>query len=184
MPFRVIKEDEAQFLSEQTDLPDRIVGLVIPSLVDRRLDLIIQECWRDTAKDDLLSELFRDGGALGSFLTRAQVGFAIGLYDEHIFADIKLIIKIRNAFAHQISARDFETQPICDYTRDLSLPDRYPKEGPPAPVTGTREQRIGQLMRMSALIDLVPLRHRFLRTTEIVLTWLSIKSGDFDLPPS
>ena len=181
MPFKLVKEDELEFFSEQADLPDRIVGLVFPILVDRRLELLIRDCWNDTANGELLDELFRDSGALGSFQTRVQVGFAVGLYDEGIFDDLRLIVKIRNAFAHQPRARSFDAQPICDLTRSLQLPDRYPKED--QPITGTREQRIERLMQTSGLIDLAPLRHRFLRTTEIALTWLSIKSGDFDLPP-
>ncbi|MCZ6496569.1 MAG: MltR family transcriptional regulator [Alphaproteobacteria bacterium] len=183
MPFAVIEEDEKVFFNEQSLLPDRVIGIVIPSLVDRRLALIIQGCWHDTAKGDLLSELFRDGGALGSLQTRVQVGFAIGLYGEDIFADLKRIVKIRNAYAHQPGARDFKTQPICDFTRDFVLPERHPKETSATPETDTREQRIERLMRASGLIDLKPLRHRYLRTTEIILTWLSIKSGHFDLPP-
>ena len=183
MPFTSLEEDEVQFFSEQPTLDDRIIGIVIPSLIDRRLNRAIQACWYDTAKDDLLSELFRDGGALGSFQTRVQVGFAIGLLDEDIFADLKLIVKIRNAFAHRPGARDFDTQPICDWTRNLRLLDRYPKDEPPAYDASSRKQLIEYLMHQSGLIDLVPLRHRFLRTTEIVLTWLSIKLEHFDLPP-
>lgn len=183
MPFTFLEKDEVEFFNEHHKLHDRIIGLVIPSLIERRLNRIIQDCWRDTSNGDLLGELFRDGGALGSFQTCTQVGFAIGLYDEGIFTDLKLIVKIRNAFAHQVGARDFETQPIRDYTRDLSLPEHYPKESPDAPLMGSREQRIEQLMRMSGLIDLVPLRHHFLRATEIILTCLEIKLGHFVLPP-
>ena len=184
MPFTFLEKDEVEFFNEQHKLDDRIIGLVIPSLIESRLNQIIQDCWHDTSNGDLLGELFRDGGALGSFQTCAQVGFAIGLYDEGIFTDLKLIVKIRNAFAHRVGARNFETQPICDFTRNLSLPTRYPKENSDVALTGTREQMIEQLMRMSGLIDLGPLRHRFLRATEIILTWQEIKFGRFTLPPT
>ena len=182
MPFTISKDDEALFLQEQAGLPARIVGLIFPVLIDRRLEAIIKSRWHDDTPKTMLRELFRDGGPLGNFQTRVHVGYAIGLYDETMHADINRIAKIRNAFAHRPGANSFDDQPICDFTRSLTLPERYPKSEAPSLVATIRDQAhfIELMMASSGLIDLAPLQTRYLRVVELVLTWLSIESGELN----
>ena len=182
MPFVISKDDEAIFLQEQAGLPARIVGLIFPVLIDRRLEDIIKSRWHDDTPKNMLRELFRDSGPLGSFQTRARIGYAIGLYDESMYADINRLVQIRNIFAHEPSANSFDDQPICDFTRSLTLPERYPKADPPTFITSVRDQAhfIELMMASSGLIDLAPLQTRYLRVVELVLTWLSIESGELN----
>ena len=186
MPFAIYGDDEHKFMNEQAKLEPRIVGLIYPILIDRRLEAVIRGRWQDDPKGELLADIFRDGGALGSFQTRVQIGFAIGLYNEVMLADLKQIVKIRNRFAHLPSAHTFDDQPICDLTQNLKLPNHYPKRNGPLIITPltTREEWIASLMHSSGLIDLTPLRHHFLRTAEIILTWLTIESGELMFPKS
>ena len=181
MPFVISKDDEALFLQEQAGLPARIVGLIFPVLIDRRVEAIIKSRWRDDTPKKMLGELFRDGGPLGSFQTRVHIGHAIGLYDENMYADIKRIVKIRNEFAHEPGANSFDDQPICDFTRSLTLPEQYPKSDTTF-VTTIRDKShfIDLAMASSGLIDLAPLQTRYLRAVELVLTWLSIESGELN----
>jgi hypothetical protein len=95
-------------------------------MVDSRLETAIPAQWHDDSKEELLRELFRDGGALGSFGTRIKVGFAIGLYGEDGLHDLKEINRIRNDFAHRIAFADFQNESIASRCKSLKLPDKYP----------------------------------------------------------
>lgn len=170
---------EDRFRRELEALPDRVVGLSAPILVDRRLTLAIQARWTDTADGKLFDELFRDGGALGSPKTRAQVAFAIGLIDEPALKDLLTVLKIRNAFAHLLEADSFSEQRIAALAGNLALPDRYPAVGPglgQPPADASPEDLRERLLRASAIVDAARPRQRFLRAAEILSTllWLAL----------
>ena len=118
--------DDKEFIDELATYPDRIVGLLAPAIVDKRLATVIQARWTDTPDGALLRDLFRDGGPLGSFATRIQIGFAIRIYGEDAYSDLKSLNKIRNAFAHKVAAKDFNDQSIRDRSNKLLLPAKYP----------------------------------------------------------
>lgn len=167
---------EERFLGALASQPDRVVGLSAPILIDRRLVLAIQARWTDTEDGKLFDELFRDGGALGSPKTRAQVAFAIGLIDEPALKDLLTVLKIRNAFAHLLEADSFEEQRIAALAGNLALPDLYPAAGPglgAPPAEGASPEDLRQrLLRASAMVVIAGPRARFLRTTEILTTML------------
>ena len=187
MPFVSSRKDEQEFLITQGRLPDRIAGLVWPILIDRRLRATIEARWKDDSKKDVLRSLFEDRGPLGDAGARVHVGFAIGLYDEEMMRDLKLIVKIRNTFAHEPGVHSLDAAPIHNFVAGLKLVERYPI-GPTAPIlsaTGTtRDQWLQNLMRTSGLIDVVPRRSRFLRAIEIVLTWLAVEANEITYSPS
>lgn len=188
MSFIASRNDEHEFLQTQAGLPDRIAGLIWPILIDRRLRATIEGRWRDDSKEDVLRYLFEDAGPLGDAGVRVRLGFAIALYDEDMFGDLKLIVKIRNAFAHQPGVHYFDDPPIHNYVNDLKLIEKYPK-GPNkslAPLPGMgREDWLQGIMCSSGLIDLQPRRTRFLRSIEIILTWLAIEAQEitYEQPP-
>jgi len=184
MVFILRDEHERVFMGEQANLPDRIIGLLYPILIDTRLEALIKSRWKDDSKGSVLEGLFRDGDALGSFDTRVKIGFAIGLYGEDILNELRWIVKIRNAFAHKHHARDFESQPVCNFVNKLDLLNKYPKEDIPslgiADWPHDRQKWIQSVMRHSGLKDLTPRRTRYLRSIEIILTWLAIESGELE----
>lgn len=167
---------EERFLAELASQPDRVVGLSAPILIDRRLVLAIQARWTDTDDGKLFEELFRDGGALGSPKTRAQVAFAIGLVDEPALKDLLTVLKIRNAFAHLLEADSFAEQRIAALSANLALPDLYPAAGPglgaPTAEGAASEDLRQRLLHASDIVATASPRARFLRTTEILTTML------------
>ena len=194
MKFNITRKDERDFFKMQPGLPDRIVGLILPVLIDRRLRATIEGRWRDDSKGDVLRHLSEAGGPLGDAGVRVRVGFAIGLYDEDMFGDLKIIVKIRNAFAHEPGTHKFDDSPVQQFVNDLKLIEKYPTRPDKqfASLSGmSREDWIQGIMCSSALIDLQPRRTRFLRSIEIVLTWLAIEAQEityqaadvFQVPP-
>ncbi len=182
MPFTAIRDDELSFLRDQANLPDRAVGLIYPILIERRLRSVLESRWQNNSKESLLRDLFREGGALGSLKTRVQIGFVVGFYDEVIYLDLLQVVDIRNSFAHQPCAHEFCDQPICDHVSNLKLPDKFPKFPTSCPEQHDKDWKYN-FLRASRLQDEAPPRHRFLRTVEIILTWLSIEAGELGPPP-
>lgn len=182
MPFVIPRDDEELFIKYQAGLPDRVVGILFPVLIDRRLETAIKSRWRDlTPHRAVFKELFRDGGPLGSFQPRIHVGYAIGLYDEAMHADIKRIAKIRNAFAHDPGVNSFADQPVGDLTGALTLPERYPV-GHAA--SGSDPRRFAEdMMAESGVGDTESRTGRFLRSVELVLTWLALQTGELAAKP-
>lgn len=181
MPFVIPKDDEELFLRYQAGLPDRVVGILFPVLIDRRLETAIKGRWRDlTPHRAVFKELFRDGGPLGSFQPRIHIGYAIGLYDEAMHADIKRIARIRNAFAHEPGVNSFADQPVGDLTGALTLPERYPI-GHPA--DGDPHRFAEGMMAESGIDDTETPIGRFLRSVELVLTWLALQTGELAPKP-
>ena len=169
MVWRSNDPDELGFLQEYSTLPDRTIGLLGVAMVERRLKMAIQAKWTDSPNGKMLGHLFRiDGGPFGVLGVQIEVGYAIGLYDWEVTQDLKTCQKIRNAFAHRISARDFSARQISDLCNNLQLPDRYKP----------RKRRQGQrltlktVLRTSAVSDLGTQRGRFSRTIEIIVTLL------------
>lgn len=130
-------ENEKEFVQEVSTLPDRLVGLLAPILLEDRLQLAIQHRWVDNPikrGTTIFADLFGSSGELGSFGTKIRVGFAVGLYGSESYSDLVHIEKIRNTFAHRFNIRSFDEQPIIDRVRKLTINDRWP-EGTPTPIT-------------------------------------------------
>ncbi len=182
MPWLLDDDDEHGLLDELFDYPDRMVGLLAPVLIDRRLEKTIKARWQDDG--DVLRDLFRDGAPLGSFATRIKIGFAIRLFGKRTYHDLREINHIRNAFAHQVAATDFHFQSIRDRTNKLSLPERFPaseemtldnlSEFTEKPIGDFREVaiRLASYSSITPIVALNSARGRFLRTVEILLCFL------------
>lgn len=76
-----------------------MIGLLAPIAIDYHLVRAIKIHWVDDG--EMLDELFRDGGPIGSFGSRVRVGFAMDLYSAETYRDLLRVNKIRNLFAHK-----------------------------------------------------------------------------------
>lgn len=56
---------------------------------------------------------------LSSFSSKIRMAYCLGVLSEDERADLELIRKIRNKFAHDLAGLSFETQPIVDHCRHL-----------------------------------------------------------------
>jgi DNA-binding MltR family transcriptional regulator len=193
MSWIIGDNEEEEFISQLQSLPDRIVGLLAPAIIEKRLGIVIQSIWADTPKGDLQRDLFRDGGPLGSFATRIQVGFAIRIYGLDAYDDLRDINKIRNFFAHDLKAKDFNVDFIRDRAKRLRLPSKFPSV-PFSAVIETKNDLFEMILSMtkhSVVGQGTDPRSLFLRTTEIlaIMLWAEIyiaSNSDIapaDLPP-
>src|SRR5712672_3321818 len=89
--------------STQTDRGVGIIGAAYVDLV--LLEAITSRLARRDA--GLIKLLFE--GPLQSFSSRIHLGYALGIYGGGVYADLKKIKDIRNAFAHSAEDIDFAT---------------------------------------------------------------------------
>ena len=128
MPWISNDPEESAYLRDFEKLPERTVGLVGVVLVERRLKMSIKRKLRDCPDRKLLKDLFRtEGGPLASFGVQIDIGYAIGLYDWIARTDLNTCARIRNAFAHKLTARDFSSQVIADLCGNLRRPPQRPR---------------------------------------------------------
>jgi hypothetical protein len=77
-----------------------------------------------------------------SFYSKAVAGYAVGLYGPLTYADIDLIRRIRNEFAHRATPLQFGDDPITELCSKLTTPSRIQVSlGTPFPLeTGAKVQ--------------------------------------------
>jgi DNA-binding MltR family transcriptional regulator len=111
-------EEIRQTLVELAQDSDRAAGIVGAVLVDDALTVLLKS--RLQRDEDLIKDIFRASGPLGSFNTKITMGFLMGLYSKDAWKELNTIKEIRNQFAHHI-ARSFAFERIRDLAKNLSL---------------------------------------------------------------
>jgi hypothetical protein len=76
-------------------------------------------------KDEgVFQQLFRAGGALGSFSSKIALGYLLGLYDLSMKKELETIKSIRNIFAHEQRAQDFGFGRCRDLANNLCVSEK------------------------------------------------------------
>lgn len=99
---------------------DRTVAIVGAAYLDSMLDSLLRATFIDVP--DETDRLLRPDAPLGSHGSRCQLAYCLGLITRDQCDDLKTIAKIRNAFAHDFKARDFNASPIRDFCALLQQP--------------------------------------------------------------
>jgi DNA-binding MltR family transcriptional regulator len=88
------------------DAPDRVLAIVSAAYLDSLLEQLLLAVFISEKKavDDLLAT----HGPLGTYGSRYQLAYCLGLINDRERDDLKMIAKIRNAFAHQYDVRSFD----------------------------------------------------------------------------
>jgi DNA-binding MltR family transcriptional regulator len=115
------------FLRDVAGDNDRAAGITAATMVDSGLRTLIESrllALSNTRKDDL----FGESGPLGSFWARIELSFALGLANAEACADLHLIRRIRNRFAHHFEMSTFEHPKISELSNQLAIPNKIPRE--------------------------------------------------------
>lgn len=105
---------------------DRIMAIVGAAHLEGVLEEIIAA--RLPVLDvDLRKKLFSalGGGILATFASRVHMARALGIVDGDAYEELKLIAKIRNAFAHQVGVASFDNPVVVKMTDGLKLYRRH-----------------------------------------------------------
>ena len=111
--------DEKSIIDELSSDSDRAVAIIAGSMIETRLETSIL-C--RTRRDPIIEDrLFQPSGPLGSFTTKIDLAYLFGLITEPAYRDLVILKDIRNAFAHKLSIKNFNTTSIKDKTMNLNL---------------------------------------------------------------
>lgn len=125
-------EDLAAFVSELQRESDRGLALVAAALIDEKLSDTLSSFFCESYKSKrLLSE---GNSPLGTFSSRIELSFALGLIDKNEYEEISIIRKVRNKFAHSKHGMKFENASIVglcnNLTTELPKGEGFPTNSP------------------------------------------------------
>ena len=109
-------EDEGRAVMELKDMSDRAAAIVAGSMLETVLESFLRSVLIDTKKSGkgtiVLDDIFRSSGPLGSFSAKIDLTLMLGACTPEGWRDLDTIPEIRNAFAHQLAAHDFQVQRV------------------------------------------------------------------------
>ena len=160
---------------------DRSVAIIGGTIVEMTLTAALKAYLHPNTK--ITDDLFRTTGALGTFATKIDLGFLVGLYGEDAHRDLITTKEIRNRFAHSLAVSDFNSQQIRAWCMNLKLVERHTAQAgtvetvdPPSDST----HWIGIMNRERILAD--P-RERFLLSAQVFCAGLSMARHTRMPPP-
>jgi hypothetical protein len=125
-------EDLAKFVEELKRETDRGLPLVGAALIDEKLLETMQSFFVEGKSSK--KSLTEGNAPLGTFSSKIETCYALGLIDEFEYQEISLIRKVRNEFAHAKHGLTFQTEKIKGFCSSLKsdLPEGsdYPVNDP------------------------------------------------------
>lgn len=110
-------------LTEETD---RGCALMAAAYIDFELEKLIRAYIVDDKA--IAQELFSNNGPLGTFSSRINLAFSLGLIPDDIKRDLHLLRKIRNYFAHEPKRFGFEKIEIASRCNELKFSVPFAKD--------------------------------------------------------
>lgn len=110
-------EEVTAFRATLTPESDRGCALIAAAYIDSQLKEMIESQFIDDKK--CVDELLGQSGVLGSFSSRINICYAIGLLPVKVYRSLHLIRKIRNDFGHVPDPIDFTDPAISSRCGEL-----------------------------------------------------------------
>jgi DNA-binding MltR family transcriptional regulator len=114
IPVEQLSEDTIRLtdvLNGETDLACVVVGA---AFLDAALKTLLSE--KLLKSSDTTAKLLDDGGPLGTFSARADLAYCLSLVSKHHHKDLRLVMEIRNQFAHKhlkLAFDDLKVREMC-----------------------------------------------------------------------
>jgi DNA-binding MltR family transcriptional regulator len=117
--FHDLPAMEREFYGEA----DRPAAILQAAVVEEALKAAISRKLAPTLPSNFVKELFEFEGTIGSFSDRIKIAYALGIFGNQTYNDLKIIRALRNAFAHQRKPMQFATLQIAGMCQHLRIPD-------------------------------------------------------------
>lgn len=117
-----VSEAHSQFVEEFSKESDRAAVIVGAARLDILLYQLLKKFLRPCTSNN--DELLEGDSPLATYSSRIHACHRLGLIDDHVARALHLIRKIRNSFAHEVSATDLSTGSHRDRIRELVGPFR------------------------------------------------------------
>lgn len=118
LPIEQLSAESQQWFDVLNDESDLAVILVASSFLDACLGSILNRKLIDSSVSKKL--LDPRNGALGTYSSRADACYALGLIQKSLYKDLQKIAEIRNEIAHYHLALSFESETIQKMCTQLS----------------------------------------------------------------
>ncbi|MDR5759752.1 MltR family transcriptional regulator [Caballeronia sp. LZ035] len=118
-PSRERVRDVFAFRTSLTNESDRGAALMAAAFIDDRLMLLLKSRIVDDKK--VSRRAFEFNGPLGTFSARIDFCYLLGLIPKNARRDLHLIRSIRNKFAHQAGAMDFDDDSVRQLCESLAF---------------------------------------------------------------
>lgn len=115
-PIDVTPADYSQMLDLFKGETDRGAAVLAGSYVENFLGIFLQACMVDASLSD---RIFGSSGSLSTFSQRVDFAQAFGFLPKPLCADLHLIRKIRNHFAHHPKEASFKSSPVREWVASL-----------------------------------------------------------------
>lgn len=136
--FQKLEEFSQAFDYEHDN--EREIAIVGCAYIESLLSEILAATFLDDASE--VNLLIGDTGPLGSLVARARLLYLLGVLHEQVYKDIKTIGKIRNEFAHKVSA-SFEDDRVRDLCKSLKWHELSMFMKPPAEASARDIYQVG-----------------------------------------
>ena len=103
---------------------DRAAGILAACFLEDALQTVIINNFKVRLDRDERNNLFGGIKPLGSFSSKIDIGYAMGLYGRQAREDLHSIRTVRNAFAHAARLISFETKEVADVCATLKRRSR------------------------------------------------------------
>jgi hypothetical protein len=98
---------------------DRGCALMAAAYLDERLGDLLKSFF--VHNDKVINKMFDFNGPFGTFSSRIDSAYALGLLPENVRKDIHLVRKIRNDFAHVSKPITFNDEPMASRCNELYI---------------------------------------------------------------
>ena len=141
---------------------DRAIAIVGGSFLDTQLEHMLAGFLVDDEKE--IQKLLQPEGSLGSFGGRVTMAYCLGLIPKVIRDDLRLVAKVRNRFAHRLTA-SFGDDDIRDFCERLQWHRRaYSQPHPEATTRDLFQVGVHQLVcYLDGMVSLARAQRRELR---------------------
>lgn len=118
----------AKLLGECGEQTDRALAVLLGAELDELLLRILQKYLLPQSNKDII-DLLSSQCPLGSFASRIEIVFRLGIINKIIIHDLHLIRDIRNLFSHRTHGLSFDSQKIKDKVKSFKIPRLKEKNG-------------------------------------------------------
>jgi len=98
---------------------ERAMAIVLGAIVENHLTELLRLLMR--REKDIASQLFHPSGPLGPFGTKIRLAYMFRIIGPEMYGDLTAVYKIRNKFAHDLTAVTFDEKQIYAWIQNMHI---------------------------------------------------------------
>jgi hypothetical protein len=132
----LLDEDEKSLLASLDLDSERGIAIIVGTMIEERLRRALLA--KSNRNKIIEARLFHPSGPMGSFSSKIDLAYLIGMISSDAHHDLTVLKNIRNAFAHKLDIKNFGSRSIKDKAANFRLIESHvgdlPLTGKPEPM--------------------------------------------------